>query len=139
MTQSKWRQFFAVALVTALLVTSLAPAAFAAEQSAPSYEVRASEVTGVIPGGQFAKIWLGIVPENPGTVNVTATWDRANPEQNGVGFFILNEANLAAVVAGQNLRDNNVASGSTNFFLNGPDNQQGASFRATGGGDKGLV
>ncbi|HQY90858.1 fasciclin domain-containing protein [Caldilinea sp.] len=139
MTQSKWRQFFAVALVTALLVTSLAPAAFAAEQSAPSYEVRASEVTGMIPGGQFAKIWLGIVPENPGTVNVTATWDRANPEQNGVGFFILNEANLAAVVAGQNLRDNNVASGSTNFFLNGPDNQQGASFRATGGGYTAIV
>ncbi len=134
MTQTKWRQFFATALVTALLVTSLAPAAFAAEQSAPAYQtVQASEVSGLIPGGQFAKIWLGITPENPGIVNVTAVWDRANPEQNGLGFFVLNEANLSAVVAGQNLRDNNVAAGSTNFFLNGPDNQQGASFRATGG------
>lgn len=134
MTQSKWQRFFAVILVTAMLVTSLAPAAFAAEQSAPAYqEIRASEVTGVIPGGQFAKIWLGIAPERPGIVNVTAVWDRSNPEQNGLGFFILNEANLAAVVAGQNLRDNNVGAGSTNFFLNGPDNQQGANFRATGG------
>jgi len=134
MTQSKWQRFFAAILVTAMLVMSLAPAAFAAEQAAPAYqEVRASEVTGVIPGGQFAKIWLGIAPERPGTVTVTAVWDRSNPEQNGLGFFILNEANLAAVVAGQNLRDNNVGAGSTNFFLNGPDNQQGASFRATGG------
>jgi uncharacterized surface protein with fasciclin (FAS1) repeats len=134
MTQSKWHRFFAAALVTAMLVTSLAPAAFAAEQAAPSYqEVRASEVTGTIPGGQFAKIWLGIAPENPGTVNVTTVWDRSNPEQNGLGFFVLNEANLAAVVAGQNLSDNNVGAGSTNFFLNGPDNQQGANFRATGG------
>lgn len=134
MTQSKWQRFFAAILVTAMLVTSLAPTAFAAEQAAPAYqEVRASEVTGLIPGGQFAKIWLGIAPERPGTVTVTAVWDRSNPEQNGLGFFILNEANLAAVVAGQNLRDNNVGAGSTNFFLNGPDNQQGASFRATGG------
>jgi uncharacterized surface protein with fasciclin (FAS1) repeats len=134
MTQTKWRRFFAAVMVTALLVTSVAPTAFAAEQSAPAYQtVRASEVSGMIPGGQFAKIWLGVTPENPGTVNVTAVWDRANPEQNGLGFFVLNEANLSAVVAGQNLRDNNVAAGSTNFFLNGPDNQQGASFRATGG------
>ena len=134
MTQTKWRRFFAAAMVTALLVTSVAPTAFAAEQSAPAYQtVRASEVSGLIAGGQFAKIWLGITPENPGIVNVTAVWDRANPEQNGLGFFVLNEANLSAVVAGQNLRDNNVGAGSTNFFLNGPDNQQGASFRATGG------
>ncbi len=134
MTQSKWRRFLAPILVTAMLVTSLAPVAFAAEQTAPAYqEVRASEVTGTIPGGQFAKIWLGIAPERPGIVTVTAVWDRSNPEQNGLGFFILNEANLSAVVAGQNLRDNNVGAGSTNFFLNGPDNQQGANFRATGG------
>lgn len=134
MTQSKWHRFFAAILVTAMLVTLLAPAAFAAEQAAPAYqEIRASEVTGTIPGNQFAKIWLGIAPERPGTVTVTAVWDRSNPEQNGLGFFVLNEANLAAVVAGQNLRDNNVGAGSTNFFLNGPDNQQGANFRATGG------
>jgi len=140
MTQSKWHRFFAAALVTAMLVTSLVPAAFAAEQAAPAYqEVRASEVTGTIPGGQFAKIWLGIAPERPGIVNVTAVWDRSNPEQNGLGFFLLNEANLAAVVAGQNLRDNNVGAGSTNFFLNGPDNQQGANFRATGGGYTAIV
>jgi len=140
MTQSKWHRFFAAALVTTMLVTSLTPAAFAAEQAAPTYqEVRASEVTGTIPGGQFAKIWLGIAPENPGTVNVTAVWDRSNPEQNGLGFFVLNEANLSAVVAGQNLRDNNVGAGSTNFFLNGPSNQQGASFRATGGAYTAIV
>lgn len=139
MTQSKWRQILAVALVTALLVTTMAPATFAAEQSAPAFQVKASEVSGTIPGGQFAKIWLGIEPENPGNVTVTAVWDRANPENNGVGFFVLNEANLAAVVAGQRLQDNNVAAGDTRFFLNGPDNQQGAAFRATGGAYTAIV
>jgi uncharacterized surface protein with fasciclin (FAS1) repeats/nucleoid-associated protein YgaU len=132
MTQSKWRLFFTAALLTALLVTALAPAAFAAEQSAPAYQVRATEVTGTIPGGQFAKFWLGIVPDRPGTVTVSATWDRSNPEDTGVGFYVLNEAGLSAVVNGQRIEANNVATGDTQFFLNGPDNVQGAAFRATG-------
>lgn len=132
MIQSKWRSFLTAALLTALLVTALAPVAFAAEQAAPAFQVRASEVSGMIPGGQFAKFWLGLIPDRPGTVTVTATWDRSNPEDNGVGFYVLNEAGLAAVVNGQRIELNNVASGDTNFFLRGADNVQGASFRATG-------
>lgn len=132
MTQIKWHRFLTGALVAALLLTTYAPVALAAEQAAPAAQVSASEVKGTITGGQFAKIWLGLTPENPGTVTITAVWDRANPEENGVGFYVLNENNLSAVLAGQRIQDNNVASGSTNFFLNGPDNQQGASFRATG-------
>lgn len=132
MTQTKWHRFLTGALVAALLLTTYAPVALAAEQAAPAAQVSASEVKGTIAGGQFAKIWLGLTPENPGTVTLTAVWDRSNPEENGVGFYVLNENNLSAVLAGQRIQDNNVASGSTNFFLNGPDNQQGASFRATG-------
>lgn len=132
MTQSKWRLILTAALLTALLVTALAPAAFAAEQSAPAYQVRATEVSGTIPGGQFAKFWLGLVPDRPGTVTVSATWDRSNPEDTGVGFYVLNEAGLSAVVGGQRIETNNVATGDTQFFLNGPDNVQGAGFRATG-------
>lgn len=132
MTQSKWRKFLTVALLTALLVTALTPVVFAAEQAAPAFQVRASEVTGTIPGGQFAKFWLGLTPDRPGTVTVTASWDRANPEANGVGFYVLNEANLSAVVNGQRIENNNVGMGDTRFFLRGADNVQGASFRATG-------
>ena len=132
MTQTKWHRFLTGALVAALLLTTFAPVAMAAEQAQPAAQVSASEVKGTITGGQFAKIWLGLTPENPGTVTLTAVWDRANPEENGVGFYVLNENNLSAVLAGQRIQDNNIASGSTNFFLNGPDNQQGASFRATG-------
>lgn len=132
MTQSKWRKFLTVVLLTALLVTALTPVVFAAEQAAPAFQVRASEVTGTIPGGQFAKFWLGLTPDRPGTVTVTASWDRANPEANGVGFYVLNEANLSAVVNGQRIENNNVGMGDTRFFLRGADNVQGASFRATG-------
>ena len=132
MTHTKWHRFLAGALVTALLLTTFAPAVLAAEQAAPAGQISAQEVKGTITGGQFAKIWLGLAPENLGTITLTAVWDRVNPEDNGVGFYVLNESNLAAVLGGQRLQDNNVASGSTNFFQNAPDNQQGASFRATG-------
>jgi len=132
MTQSKWRKFLTVALLTAMLVTALTPVVFAAEQAAPAYQVSASQVSGTIPGGQFAKFWLGLIPDRPGTVTVTAEWDRANPEDNGVGFYVLNEAGLAAVVNGQRIELNNVATGDTSFFVRGDNNVQGASFRATG-------
>lgn len=132
MNQSKWRKFLTAALLTALLVTALAPIVLAAEQAAPAAQVRASEVSGTIPGGQFAKIWLGLVPNQPGTVTVTARWDRPNPEQNGVGFYVLTEANLSAVIDGAPLGINNVAAGDTNFFWQGENNVQGAAFRATG-------
>ncbi|BAL98971.1 MULTISPECIES: fasciclin domain-containing protein [Caldilinea] len=133
MNQSKWHKFLTAALLTALLVTALAPVVLAAEQAAPAAQVRASEVSGTIPGGQFAKIWLGLIPNQPGTVTVTARWDRPNPEQSGVGFYVLTEANLSAVINGAPLGTNNVAAGDTNFFQRGENNVQGAAFRATGG------
>lgn len=97
MNQSNWRLALTAALLTALLVTALAPAAFAAEQSAPASQVRATEVSGTVPGGQFAKLWLGLEIINPGNFTVTATWDRLNPEQNGVGFYILDQIGRAHV------------------------------------------
>ncbi len=132
MNESKWRKFLTAALLTVLLVTALAPIVLAAEQAAPAAQVRASEVSGTIPGGQFAKIWLGLVPNQPGTVTVTARWDRSNPERNGVGFYVLTQSNLSAVINGARIELNNVAMGDTNFFPRGGDNVQGAAFRATG-------
>ncbi|MFM7585081.1 MAG: LysM peptidoglycan-binding domain-containing protein, partial [Caldilinea sp.] len=132
MNQSKWRLALTAALLTALLVTALAPAAFAAEQSAPAAQVRATEVSGTVPGGQFAKLWLGLEITNPGNFTVTATWDRLNPEQNGVGFYILDPGNVAAVSMGERIERNQLAMGDSNFFVAGDKNIQGASIRAVG-------
>ena len=133
MNKSKWQRLLGAALVAALLTATFAPAAIAAVPAAPAQQVSgAKEVTALLPGGQFYKIWLALTPDNPGTVTVTAEWDRANAQENGVGFFVLDENNLAAVVSGAPLSANNVGSGSANFFLNGSSNMQGASFRATG-------
>jgi len=132
MNQSNWRLALTAALLTALLVTALAPAAFAAEQSAPASQVRATEVSGTVPGGQFAKLWLGLEITNPGNFTVTATWDRLNPEQNGVGFYILDPGNVAAVSMGERIERNQLAMGDSNFFITADKNVQGASIRAAG-------
>ena len=132
MNQSNWRLALTAALLTALLVTALAPAAFAAEQSAPASQVRATEVSGTVPGGQFAKLWLGLEIINPGNFTVTATWDRLNPEQNGVGFYILDPGNVAAVSMGERIERNQLAMGDSNFFVTADKNVQGASIRAAG-------
>ena len=132
MNQSKWRLALTAVLLTALLITALAPAAFAAEQSAPASQVRATEVSGTVPGGQFAKLWLGLEITNPGNFTVTATWDRLNPEQNGVGFYILDPGNVAAVSMGERIERNQLAMGDSNFFVVGEKNVQGASIRAVG-------
>ncbi|MBW7883040.1 MAG: fasciclin domain-containing protein [Caldilineaceae bacterium] len=132
MTKSKWQRLIAAPLVAALLATSFAPAVLAADQAAVVQQTKASEITGMIPGGQFAKIWLELTPVTPGNVTVSAEWDRANPEDSGLGFYVLDEAGLTAVINGGALIDNNISAGSTTFFLNGPNNLQGAAFRATG-------
>jgi uncharacterized surface protein with fasciclin (FAS1) repeats len=137
MSKSKWQRLLAAALVAALLVTGFAPAAMAANgQNVPSAVAQqvsgATEVTGTLTGGQFDKIWLGLTPINPGTVTVTAEWDRPNADGSNVGFYVLNENNLTAVLGGNSLIENNVGQGQSQFFLNGPDNAQGASFNATG-------
>ena len=133
MSKSKWQRLLGAALVAALLTTTMAPAAMAAVPAAAAQQVtNASEITALLPGGQFSKIWLALTPSNPGTVTVTAEWDRENALETGVGVYVLDENNLAAVVNGASLPANNVGSGSSNFFLNGSSNLQGSSFRATG-------
>ncbi|MBK8051236.1 MAG: fasciclin domain-containing protein [Anaerolineales bacterium] len=135
MNKSKWQRLVVASLMLALLTATFAPAAMAASEAAPVAQTAKAEspvVTGTIPGGQFAKIWLGLTPINPGTVTVTAEWDRQDALASGLGFFILSPENLSAVSSGAPLSANNVGAGSEKFFLNGPSNVQGANFRATG-------
>jgi uncharacterized surface protein with fasciclin (FAS1) repeats/nucleoid-associated protein YgaU len=138
MYKTNWQRLLGAALVAALLVTGFAPAAMAATtQTAPSAVPQqvsgAKEVSGTLTGGQFAKIWLALTPDsNPGTVTLTADWDRPNADSSNVGFYVLNESNLQRVLGGDSLIDNNVAQGQSSFFLNGADNVQGARFNATG-------
>lgn len=136
MNKSKLQRLLGAALVAALLTATLAPVAMAAVPAAEAQQVSAAtEVSAMLPGGQFTKIWLALSPDNPGsgeTVTVTAEWDRSNAAENGVGFYILNEDNLTAVVNGAPLPANNIGAGSSKFFLNGPSNVQGANFNATG-------
>ena len=138
MYKTNWQRLLGAALVAALLVTGFAPAAMAAtSQTAPSAAAQqvsgAKEVSGTLTGGQFAKIWLALTPDsNPGTVTLTADWDRPNADSSNVGFYVLNEQNLQRVLGGDSLIQNNVAQGQSSFFLNGADNVQGARFNATG-------
>ena len=138
MYKTNWQRLLGAALLAALLVTGFAPAAMAATaQTAPSAAPQqvsgAKEVSGTLTGGQFAKIWLGLTPDiNPGTVTLTADWDRPNADSSNVGFYVLNESNLQAVLGGESLIENNVGQGQSSFFLNGADNVQGARFNATG-------
>jgi uncharacterized surface protein with fasciclin (FAS1) repeats len=139
MNKTKWQRLLAAALVAALLVTGFAPVAMAAtSEIAPSAAAQqvsgATEVTGTLTGGQFAKIWLGLTPNNPGRVTLAADWDRPNADSSNIGFYVLNENNLTAVLGGESLIANNIGQGQSRFFLNGADNVQGASFNATGQG-----
>ena len=138
MYKTNWQRLLGAALVAALLVTGFAPAAMAATaQTAPSAAAQqvsgAKEVSGTLTGGQFAKVWLALTPDsNPGTVTLTADWDRPNADSSNVGFYVLNESNLQRVLGGESLIENNVGQGQSSFFLNGADNVQGARFNATG-------
>ena len=74
MNKSKWQRLLGAALVAALLTTTLAPAAMAAVPAAMAQQVSdATEVTALLPGGQFDKVWLALTPDNPGTVTVTVS------------------------------------------------------------------
>lgn len=120
-------------LIAALLTTSLSASAFAATgstaPSAAAAQVTSSTVTGTLSGGSFAKIWLGFRANTPDTdVTLTITWDVDAPGSNGRHFYVLDDNNLATVVAGGSLQDNNIASSSPVF--QGPGNQEYATFRA---------
>lgn len=126
-------KILAALAVTLLIAPTLAPVASAAVVQAPlAQQLRDTQVRGLLPGGQFAKIWLGLQPEQPGaTVTVTAEWDRAEPDSNGVGFFILDDEGLRGV-GESTLSSLAIGAGSQNFFLGGPSNQQGASILVPG-------
>ncbi len=95
-------------------------------------QVRAKEVTGTIPGGKFAQIWLAIEPETSGAqVTLIAEWDRNNPADQGLNFFILDDQGVRRV-GEDSLSTIALGAGSANFVLNGPDNTLGASFNAIG-------
>lgn len=126
MLKSGFRKVATALLIASLLMTSVASLASAAPMEATQL-LEAKTVTGTLPGGQFAKVWLGLRVEVPGqNVRLVAEWDRGNPGGSGVGFFVLNEQNLAAVVGGSQLRSNNMA---TATAVSGSDNQMDARFQ----------
>lgn len=130
MRKTKFQKLTAVLLTAMLLLGSFAGLASAAVESAP-LSLTADEVTGTIPGGQFAKLWLGLDVTQPNAnVTISTEWDRYDALASGLGFYILSPENLARVQGGNDIRDNNTASGGAVF--QGPTNQQIASFNATG-------
>ncbi len=119
------RQALSVLLVAALLLGGGAIVA-PPLQAAPSAQVQSAEVGGVLTGGQFAKIWLGLSTIDRGSnVTVLAEFDRLNPQNSGLGFYILTEDGLRAVLSGADLRTNNLAAGSR-LSPQTPENQLGA-------------
>ncbi|CAN5388675.1 hypothetical protein BH10CHL1_BH10CHL1_07990 [soil metagenome] len=117
--------------VAILLTTSFAGLATAADSLAPvAQQVRGKQVKGTISGGKFAKIWLGLETETPNAqIIVTSDWDRDNPLQNGVGFFILDDTGLVRAQAGDAL--NTIALGAGNV-VDGISTQLRASLNAVG-------
>ena len=120
-------------IVVALIMGSLTTFAGATVTAAPMMqEIRAREVTGTLPGGQFAQIWLGLEPETSGAqVTVISEWDRNNPADQGLNFFILDDQGVRRV-GDDSLSTIALGAGSSNFVLGGPDNVLGASFNAIG-------
>ena len=128
------QRLIAALIVATVLTASFATLVSAAVPSAPvAQTVRAKQVRGTLTGGQFAKIWLGLEPEQFGSqITVISEWDRADAAQNGVGFFILDEQGLPGAIAGEALNDIAIAAGTASFVQNGPSNTLGASLNAFG-------
>ncbi len=133
MFKSKLTHIVGVFLIAALLLGALPLGSAATVQGAPVAQVRSQQVGGTIPGGQFAKIWLGLTPTTRGaTVTILSEWDRNDPGSQGLGFYILDEDGLNQVLSGSaRLQDVNLAAGSQ-FGVDAPANQLGAQFQATG-------
>ncbi|MEZ4614341.1 MAG: fasciclin domain-containing protein [Caldilineaceae bacterium] len=132
------QKFFLHRIIAALIVVALLTSSFAtfAESTAfaapAAQQVRAKEVTGTLPGGEFAQIWLALEPETSGAqVTVISEWDRNNPADQGLNFFILDDQGVRRV-GEDSLSTLAIGAGSSNFLLNGPDNVLGASFNAIG-------
>jgi uncharacterized surface protein with fasciclin (FAS1) repeats len=121
-----WKRPLGALLVAALLVSMLGLAVSA-------QTVQSQELAGVLTGGQSAQIWLGLNPQTPSEqVQVTATWDRVNPTNNGVGFYVLTADQTRSVLAGGSLGANNLATGAR-LSSASPDNEIGAVFGGTAG------
>jgi len=124
-------------LIITLVITTLAVTSFVVSSAnkfaAPATEqLRAREVTGTLPGGQFAQIWLALEPETSGAqVSLVAEWDRNDPANQGLNFFILDDQGVRRV-GEDSLSTIAIGAGSANFVLNGPDTVIGASFNAIG-------
>ena len=135
MSKLKLRQTVAAILIASLLFSGLSSVVFAAASGAPLAQgVRSQSVTGTITGGNFSKIWLGLEPQTQGeNITVVSEWDQTDPENHGLGFFILDPAGLNKVRDGSaNVRDINLAAGSK-ASPSAPANQLTAQFRATAG------
>ena len=125
-------KFLAAFIVVTLAVTSFVVTSTASFAAPALQQVRAKEVTGTLPGGQFAQIWLALQPETSGAqVTLVAEWDRSNPADQGLNFFILDDQGVRQV-GEDSLSSIAIGAGSSNFVLNGPDNVVGASFNAIG-------
>lgn len=124
-------------MIITLVIVTLAVTSFVVSSAntfaAPAaQQLRAKEVTGTLPGGEFAQIWLALEPETSGAqVTVIAEWDRNSPADQGLNFFILDEQGVRRV-GDDSLSTIALGAGSANFVLNGPDNVLGASFNAIG-------
>jgi len=110
--------------------------------AAPEAEtVRARSVQGVLPGGAYAQIWLGLEPEfADAQITVLVEWDRLLPANNGLNFFIFDEQQLRRLgEENSSFSSLALAAGSANFALSTPDNVIGAGFRATGWASYAIV
>lgn len=124
--------FTAVAVALSLVVTFTMLVSATGVAAPVNQATRAKEVRGTLPGGQFAQIWLGLEPEFSGAqISVVAEWDRENPANSGLNFFILDDQAVRRV-GDESLSTLAVAAGSANFIVNAPSNQLGASLNAIG-------
>lgn len=133
MAKPKYEKMLAALLIALLVTTSWTSMVSAAVVQAPlAQQLRDTGVRGTLPGGQFAKIWLGLQPAQSGDqITVTAEWDRPDADANGVGFFILDE-NGVRQVGESSLSSVAIGAGSQGFILNGSSNVQGAAISAVG-------
>jgi len=127
MFQKRFRQILTALVAAILLLSTLTAMAPPLLMAAPAAETLTSDaVAGTLTGGQFAKIWLKITPNNNGDVVVLTEWDRNAPESSGLGFYILDKNGLPSVLTGsKTLAQANLTAGSRPTS-NSPDNQLGA-------------
>ena len=133
MQKARLHKLFTAIAVALSLVVAFTTLVGATGSAAPvNQATRAKEVRGTLPGGKFAQIWLGLEPEVSGAqISVIAEWDRENPANSGLNFFILDDQGVRQV-GEETLSTLAIAAGSANFIVNAPGNQLGASINAIG-------